>query len=83
MIQQECLQKSYQADVNIFMVRVTFTINNTLPASLVILLVQGQANVTAIRFFRHPRWISVNFHGRVTHYLFRDILFDMHSIMSY
>jgi hypothetical protein len=33
------------------MVKVTFAINNTFFASSVILLVQGQADVTAIRFF--------------------------------
>jgi hypothetical protein len=33
------------------MVRVTFTINNTSFASPIILLVQEQADVTAIRFF--------------------------------
>jgi hypothetical protein len=33
------------------MARVTFIINNTLVASSVVPLVQGQADVTAIRFF--------------------------------
>jgi hypothetical protein len=33
------------------MVKVTFTVNNTSLASSIILLVQGQADVTAIIFF--------------------------------
>jgi hypothetical protein len=37
--------------VRFSVVRVTFTINNTSLASLVILLIHGQADVTTIRFF--------------------------------
>jgi hypothetical protein len=51
MIQQECFQKSYQAGDHILIVRVTFTTNNRPFVSSVILLVLGQADVTAIRFF--------------------------------
>jgi hypothetical protein len=50
MIQQECLRKSYQADSREFKARATFTINNTVLGLVNILLVQGQAEVSAIRF---------------------------------